>query len=121
MSESTREERLRIKAQEVIDLLKEYLPEYKETFDLYNPDRHLMINEVLEDHEIGEFDINIYNKRMNYILEISNRSIYKLSEDADVLNYICFVNKEDLKVYENDKPWTWDDAIKVIKKRLEEK
>lgn len=120
-NELTREQKLRIKAQEVIDLLKEYLPEYKETLDLYNPDRHLMINEIWEEYEIGEFDINIYNKRMNYILEISNHSIYKLSEEADVLNYICFVNKEDLKIYKNENPWTWDDAIEVIKKRLEMK
>lgn len=104
MSELTREQKLRLKAQEVIDLLKEYLPEYKEVFDLYNPDRHLMINEIWEEYEIGEFDINIYNKRMNYVLEISNHYIYQLSEEADVLNYICFVNKEKIKTCTKDNP-----------------
>jgi hypothetical protein len=125
MSELTREERLRRKAKEVIDLLKEYLPEYKETFDLYDPDKdyNLLINAECYEAIMGEFICMLNDKDDTYALYIGNTLITKtfLSNPFKPIEIVRFVDKEKLKTYTWENPWTWDDAIEVINKKIKER
>ena len=125
MSGLNREQRLRIKAQEVIDLLKEYLPEYKEAFDLYDPDEeyHLSISEEDEEAIMGEFTFILWGKNETYYLDIRNSCILKISssDPVRITEIASYLDSEKLKVCTWENPWTWDDAIEVIKKQMEER
>lgn len=100
------------KAQEVIDLLKVYIPEYKEFLDLY----YLWDIECdyEEDHREKDFLINITDKKKEYELRISNCCISK----------VCLKDNTEIEIVDllEDAPgeWTWDNAIEVIKKKIEE-
>lgn len=116
---SRKQEKIRLKAQEIIDLLKEYLPEYKETLDLYEFYDLECFDENGHLDEI-DFSIIIENEKEDHILEIRNCRVLKVfihnKEIIEIANYL----DEDVaktRTYEN--PWTWDDAIEVIKKRLD--
>lgn len=125
MSELTREQELRLKAQEVIDLLKEYLPEYKEAFDLYNPDKeyHLDISEEGSEYIFGEFSFILWDKNETYHLDIRDLGIMKVlsSNPTEVIEVADYKDEEKLKTCTKENYWTWDDAIEIIKKRLEER
>ncbi len=125
MSELNREQRLKFKAQEVIDLLKEYLPEYKEAFDLYDPDKEYNLDICKEGDEaiMGEFSFILWDKGENYHLDIRNSCILKISSSnpVEVTEIANYLDEEKLKTCTWENPWTWDDAIEIIKKRLEER
>ena len=112
-------EQIEPKAQEIIDLLKEYLPEYKETLDLYKPVDLFYFDDDGYFTE-NNFSFIIDDKNDEYQLEIKSDCVIKSIEkgkkviETEVAHY---VDEEKIKT----NPWTWDDAIKVIKKRLEEK
>ena len=119
---SYREQKLRIKAQEVIDLLKEYLPEYKETLDKY--DSVLDINCYDTDGELDEIDFNftIGDQNEEYVLDIQNTGIYKvLVSTKELIKVTDYFDEEIAAQCTLENPWTWDDAIAVIKKQMEER
>jgi len=124
MNELTREQQLRIKAQEVIDLLKEYLPEYKEAFDLYDPDNEYNLDICKEGDEaiMGEFSFILWDKGENYCLDIRNICILGVLKPhpTEMIEIARYIDEEKIKTCTIENPWTWDDAIEVIKKRLEE-
>lgn len=109
------------KAREIIALLKEYLPEYKETLDLY----YLWdLDRYDEDGNIDEnnFSIIITDKNEEYVLEIRNAGVLKVDiHNKAVIEVANYLDEEIAKQRTYENPWTWDDAIEVIKKRLEMK
>ena len=116
-------ERIRNKAQEIIDLLKEYLPEYKETLDLY---QLYDLNYYDENGQLNEFwfSFEIEDKDSTYVLDITNTGILKESKDKD--NYFMesiayYINDEALYQRTKESPWTWDDAIIEIKRQIAER
>lgn len=117
-----REQNLRIKAQEVIDLLKEYLPEYKETFDAYNPDGEYDLKICKEGEEwiCGEFYFILEDLNKEYVLDIGYSGIDKVTQEGfvEIANYL---NREISKQRTFENPWTWDDAIIEIKRQMEER
>ena len=120
-----REQKLRIKAQEVIDLLKEYLPEYKEAFDLYNPDGEYDLQLDKEDEEWfnGGFRFILSDQNETYVLDIGCGGIFKVltSNPSELIKVANYLDEEIAaqRTYEN--PWTWDDAIVEIKRQIEER
>ena len=112
-------EQIRLKAQKVIDLLKEYLPEYKETLDLY----YLWDLDSFDADGYPtetDFSFTIEDKDKKYVLEIRNSCILKVSvKTKEIIEVANYLDEEIAKQRTYENPWTWDDAIEVIKKRLE--
>lgn len=110
-----------VKAKEIITLLKEYLPKYQETLDLY----YLWnLDYRDEDGNIDEnnFSIIITDKNEEYVLEIRNTGVSKVSvSNKEVIEIANYLDEEKTQTCTKENPWTWDDAIEVIKKRLEER
>ena len=122
MSKTTREEQLKIKAQEVIDLLKEYLPEYKEAFDAYNPDEKYNLDICEEDEGLfGEFSFILMDKSKKYVMHINKGGIlavvYDSNNSGKVVDVAEYIDEETCKYCS----WTWDDAIEEIKRQMEER
>ena len=117
-------ERIRNKAQEVIDLLKEYLPEYKETLDLYTPYGDLDYYD--DDGQPDEFwfSFEITDKDETYVLEINSDGIFKTSINSKdfVMESIAYYVNDDI-IYQRteENPWTWDDSIVEIKRQIAER
>lgn len=113
---------IKLKAQKVIDLLKEYLPEYKKNLDLYQPNFDLdCFNEDGYPTET-DFSFIIENKNEQYVLEIRNSCILKVSvHDKNVVEIANYLDEDKAKTCTFENPWTWDDAIEVINKRLNKK
>ena len=118
---TNREQKLRIKAQEVIDLLKEYLPEYKEAFDLYDPDKEYCLDISEEETECicGEFTFILGDPNETYVLDITNASILKcIVSTKEVIRVAKYLDREKYKTCTYQNPWTWDDAIEEIKRQI---
>lgn len=113
-------ERIELKAQEVLDLLKEYLLEYKDILDLY---RLWDLECDYEDgHMENDFSINIEDKNEEYELRIRNDCITKVSlKDKKVIEITNYIDEEKIRNFSFAESWTWDDAIEVIKSRLEKR
>lgn len=116
-----RVEELKLKAQEIIELLKQYLPEkYKETLDNYNPDTDLVITEDKYEYDDEKFHIFITDIKEKYVLDIGHMRVVEVQTDnpSELITIARYVDKEKLKNCTFENPWTWDDAIKIIKKRM---
>lgn len=114
-------EKIRLKAKEIIDLLKEYLPEYKETLDLYD---FYDVDFIDENGNVDEIDFSftIEDANEEYVLDIRNTSILKATvNNKEAIKIANYLDEEVAKTCTYENPWTWDDAIKVIKKQIEDK
>lgn len=112
---------IRLKAQEIIDLLKEYLPEYKEILNSY--DSYIDLDYYDGEGCLTEtnFVFIIEDKNEEYVLEIRNSGILKSSvSDKNVIEIVNYLDEDKAKTCTFENPWTWDDAIEVIKKRINE-
>ena len=118
-----KQENIRLKAQEIIELLKEYLPEYKDTLNLYNPIVDLDCFDAGGHLTETDFSFIIEDEKEQYVLDIRNSCILKvIVENPDKLIEVAnYLDEEVAKQCTNENPWTWDDAIEVIKKRLEDR
>lgn len=113
---------VRLKSQEIINLLKEYLPEYNETLDLYDLYVDLYYYNADGNFTETEFSFSIEDKNEEYVLEINNSCILKVSiKTKEVVEVANYLDEEIAKHRTYENPWTWDDAIEVIKKRLEKR
>ena len=112
-------EEIRLKGQEVIDLLKEYMPEYKDTLNLYESNYYLDYFNLDGYPTKTHFSFIIEDEEKGYTLEIRSDCILKKTkkEAIKIAEYV----DEDIKKCSINNPWTWDDAIKAIKKQIEEK
>lgn len=112
-------EKIRLKAQEVIDLLKEYLPEYKETLDLYQSNFDLDCFDADGCLTETNFSFIIEDKNEEYMLEIRNSCILKtMVSNKEVIEVANYLDEEVAKQRTFENPWSWDDTIEVIKSRL---
>lgn len=114
-------EELKLKAQEIIELLKQYLPnKYKETLNNYNPDTDLVITEGKYEYDDEKFHILIEDINKKYVLDIGYMRIIEVQTDnpSELITIARYVNKEKLKNCTFENPWTWDDAIEVIKQQI---
>lgn len=100
-----RTEQIKLKAQEVIDLLKEYLPEYKEVLDTYDSYYDLQI------FEDGDFYFTIGNDEI--VLDIASGWINEVIVKQHPLELNPVV-----KFYEIFDCTSWDDTIEFLKKEV---
>ena len=118
-----KQENIRLKAQEIIELLKEYLPEYKNTLNLYNPIIDLDCFDAGGYLTETDFSFTIENEKEQYVLDIRNSCVIKatVKNKIEVIEVANYLDEEVAKQCTFENPWTWDDAIKVIKKKLEDR
>lgn len=115
------QENIRLKAQEIIDLLKEYLPEYKKTLDLYQYNFDLDCFDADGYLTETDFSFIIEDGNEGYVLEIRNSCILKVFiNDKKVVEIANYLDEDKARTCTFENPWTWNDAIEVIKKRLDE-
>lgn len=115
-------EQIKLKAQEIIDLLKEYLPEYKETLDLYTSYGDLDYYD--EDGQPDEFwfRFEIADKDETYVLDITSTGIFKIGNQDNSMEFIAYyINDDIIRQRTEENPWTWDDSIAEIKRQMEER
>lgn len=113
-------EKMRTKSQEIIDLLKEYLPEYKDTLDTYKFCTDVIYFDDNGNFLENDFSFSIVDKYEKYVLDINNCGVNKCLVDKPnrLVNIASYLDEEVAKQCTFENPWSWDDAIAVINKQI---